>query len=57
MAPSTVVLLKTPTSGWQRVGGLAAPFDLKRIWREQADEETAAAAETNPDTSCSARGL
>ncbi|SMF13328.1 NADH-quinone oxidoreductase subunit NuoG [Desulfovibrio gilichinskyi] len=52
MAHRTAVLSKTPESGWQNVGGLAAPFNIEHLWREQADEETKAAADIDPDNSC-----
>jgi NADH-quinone oxidoreductase subunit G len=48
----TVVLAKTPASDWQRVGKQAVSFDIKRIWREQADQDAVAAADFDPDISC-----
>ncbi|WP_419786398.1 NADH-quinone oxidoreductase subunit NuoG [Pseudodesulfovibrio sp.] len=52
MGGRTVVLGRTPRSGWQRAGGLAMPLDVRRLWREQADQKAADAADFDPDISC-----
>jgi NADH-quinone oxidoreductase subunit G len=52
MARNTVVLPKTPGSGWQFVGGMAAIVSMNRLWREQGDEDRAAMARADTDDSC-----
>jgi NADH-quinone oxidoreductase subunit G len=52
MARNTVVLPKTPGSGWQFVGGMAASISMNRLWREQGDEDRAAMARADTDDSC-----
>ncbi|WP_319583500.1 NADH-quinone oxidoreductase subunit NuoG [uncultured Pseudodesulfovibrio sp.] len=52
MARNTVVVPKTPDSGWQFVGGMAATVSMNRLWREQGDEDRAAMARVDTDDSC-----
>jgi len=52
MARNTVVLPKTPGSGWQFAGAMASTVALQRLWREQGDEDRAAMARADTDDSC-----
>ena len=52
MARNTVVLPKAPGSGWQFAGAMVATVELRRLWREQGDEDRAAMARADTDDSC-----
>ncbi|OIQ49120.1 NADH-quinone oxidoreductase subunit G [Pseudodesulfovibrio hydrargyri] len=52
MARNTVVLPRTPGSGWRFAGGMAATISMNRLWREQGDEDRAAMARADTDDSC-----
>jgi NADH-quinone oxidoreductase subunit G len=52
MARNTVVLPKAPGTGWQSAGGMAVTISMKRLWREQGDEDRAAMARADTDDSC-----
>jgi NADH-quinone oxidoreductase subunit G len=52
MARNTVVLPKSPGSGWQFAGAMASTISMNRLWLEQGDEERAAMARADTDDSC-----
>jgi NADH-quinone oxidoreductase subunit G len=52
MARNTAVLPRMPGSGWRLAGGLASVVPMGRLWREQGDEDEAAAARADTDDSC-----
>jgi NADH-quinone oxidoreductase subunit G len=52
MARHTLVLPKMPDSGWQFAGAMASTIALERLWREEGDEETAAAARADAAEEC-----